>query len=172
MLFIPLPLPLLNAQNIKQLVIKQAFKWAILVTMLVRGMKTNATWGCLVCDTDSIYQTNTYDNRSLSSLDTRNFYCQPPSIASYHGSAVSAITLRCQKSGNSRWFVAEEDSVNHGGTISRNGKACRCRCCTSQMTEVCGRPLLQRGLLEYPNDAWASQVLVSSACAACSMVLG
>ena len=58
--------------------------------------------------------------------------------------------------------VAGEDLVNHGRT-SRNGQANRCcHCCTSQMTEVDGQLVQQIHLSKYyPNDAWASRILVS-----------
>ena len=64
-------------------------------------------------------KTNQYGNRSIYSPDVRNCYCQPPSVASYHGSAMSIVTIRCQNytTGNSRMVVAaEEDRVNHGRT--------------------------------------------------------
>ena len=58
-----------------------------------KPLKTNATGGCLAYHTENIKRTNMYGNRSLSSLDVRSFYCQPPSVASYHGSAVCIDTL-------------------------------------------------------------------------------
>ena len=58
--------------------------------------------------------------------------------------------------------VAEEDLVNHGMTTTKNGHASRCRhCCASQMTEVDEQSSQQVHLSKYPNDAWASRVLVS-----------
>ena len=54
-----------------------------------------------------------------------------------------------------------KDRVNHGRTTSRNGRASRCRyCCSSRMTEVDGQSSQQMHLLECPNDAWMSRVLV------------
>ena len=47
------------------------------------------------------------------------------SITSYHGSAMSVVTIRCQRSCyKEQWVVVatEEDLVNHG-TTSRNGQA-------------------------------------------------
>ena len=58
--------------------------------------------------------------------------------------------------------VADEDCINHGGTSSKHGHASRCcHCCASQTAQVDGRPLHGwRRLLEYPNDALASRVLL------------
>ena len=36
--------------------------------------------------------------RSISSPDVRSFYCQPSHVASYHGSAMSVVTIRCRRS--------------------------------------------------------------------------
>ena len=55
-----------------------------------------------------------YDNWSVYSPDFRNFYCQPSSLASYHGSVMSAAKTRCQKSYCREQYVvgvAEEDRV-------------------------------------------------------------
>ena len=64
-----------------------------------------------------------------------------------------------------QWMVvvAEDDLVNHARTTPRNGQASRCRhCCASRMmTEVDEQSSQQMHLSEYPNDAWASRVLVS-----------
>ena len=90
-----------------------------------------------------------YGSRSVSWLNVRNVYCQLSHIASYHGSAMFAVTIRCQKSCYiEEWMVvvAEEDRVNHGGTISRNEQASHCRRCAvhcrRQKSMVCR-------LLEY-----------------------
>ena len=42
--------------------------------------------------------TNMHGNRSISSTDVRNCYCQPSNVASYPGLAMSAATIRFQKS--------------------------------------------------------------------------
>ena len=60
--------------------------------------------------------------------------CQSSSVASFHGSAMSAVTIRCQKSYYRELHmivVVEVDRVNDGGTTSRDGQASHCRCCTS-----------------------------------------
>ena len=63
-------------------------------------------------------------------------YCQPSSLASYHDSAMSTVTIRCQTV-----IVAEADRVNHEETTSMNEQAGYCRrYCTSQTTGVNGRP--------------------------------
>ena len=45
------------------------------------------------------------------------FYCQPSNVAIHHGLAMSAETIRCQKSycrEREMVVVAEEERVNHG----------------------------------------------------------
>ena len=70
-----------------------------------KSLKTNAAGGCLVYHTESIKPTDTHVNRPISSPDIRNFYYQLSSVASYHGSAMSAVMIRClnHTTGNSRW---------------------------------------------------------------------
>ena len=72
----------------------------------------------------------------LSSSDGRSFYCQPSSVASYHGSVMSIVMILCRRSYckvshivEEQWMVvvADEDIVNHGRTTSRNGQGRRCR---------------------------------------------
>ena len=64
-------------------------------------------------------------------------------VASCHGSAMSAVMMRCRKSCyKKRWMavVAEEDRVKHGRTTLRDGWASQCRhCCASRTTEVDGQ---------------------------------
>ena len=76
-----------------------------------------------------------------------------------------AVMIRRRRSYDlEQWMVvvADEYHVIHGRTTSRNGQATYCRrCCASQTTKVDGRPLQRRWVSEYPNDAWASRVLVS-----------
>ena len=43
--------------------------------------------------TESRTQTNMHDNRSISSLDVKNFYCQPSNVVSYHGSAMYDVMI-------------------------------------------------------------------------------
>ena len=68
-----------------------------------KPLKTNAT-GCLAYHTMNTKWTNMYVNSSIPSLDVRNFYyfCQPSSIASYHGSL--------------QWFSCEIGAGGEGGT--------------------------------------------------------
>ena len=47
-----------------------------------KPFKTSATGRCLAYHTESIKRTNSYGDRSTSSSEVRNFYCQPSSIAS------------------------------------------------------------------------------------------
>ena len=91
----------------------------------------------------SIKQTHMYGNSSISSPDVRSFYRQPSSIANYHGSAMSAVKIRYQKSyykmdwsrcrGRPRksWIDSSEEWT--GQSISSLLR-------TSQMTEVNGQP--------------------------------
>ena len=53
-----------------------------------RPLETNATGECFTYHTENKKQTNMHDNRSISSPDVRSFYCQPSSVARYHGSDV------------------------------------------------------------------------------------
>ena len=64
-----------------------------------------------------------HDSRSISSPDVKSFsfYYQPSSVASYHDFAMSVVMIRCTTR-NSGVVVAMEDLVNHGLTISRNGR--------------------------------------------------
>ena len=89
---------------------------------------------CIIQRTQNEYvwqEVNVFAGRQQLLLST--VQCQ-----SNHGLAMSAITIRCQKSHYSeQWMVvvAEEDCVTHGGTTSRNGQASHCRrCCAAQMT--------------------------------------
>ena len=72
-----------------------------------------------------------YGNRSISSPDVRNVYCQPPSVACYHDAAMSAIMIHCQ---------------NH--TTRNNGRYSRRR----------GRP---RRSWRYNIKEWIGQSLLS-----------
>ena len=78
---------------------------------------------------------------------------------------MSVVVIRCRRSFYKKQrmlVVAEEDLVNHEKSTSRNGQASRCRhCCTSPMTEADRQSSQQMHMSEYPNDAWASRVLVS-----------
>ena len=98
-------------------------------------------------------QTIIYGNRSIFLPDERRFYCQLSSVASYHGSSTSAITIRCQKPYyKEQWIVVltEEDPVNRGRTTSGNGQASPCRhCCTLQTIAVNRWPSQRRHLLDY-----------------------
>ena len=40
-------------------------------------------------------ETNKYDSKSVFSPDVRSFYCQPSSVTSYHGSAMSFTHFLC-----------------------------------------------------------------------------
>ena len=67
--------------------------------------------------TERIKQMNVWQQVDPSP-DVRSFYCQPSSIASYHGSAMSAVMIRCRSSyykEQSTVVVAEEDLVEHQG---------------------------------------------------------
>ena len=57
-------------------------------------LKENAAGECLVCHTESINK-RTYGNMSVSWPNIRSFYCHPVSVESYHGSAMSVVTIRC-----------------------------------------------------------------------------
>ena len=80
------------------------------------------------------------------------------------GSAMSVAMTRCRRSYNRAprtEGVAAVDRVNRGRTTSRNGRAGRCHHCSAlQRTGVNGRPSQRRHLSGYPNDAWASRVLI------------
>ena len=57
--------------------------------------------------------------------------------------------------------IADVDRVNCGRTTSSSGWASQCHHCSAlQRTGVDGWPSQQRHLLWYPNDAWASWVLI------------
>ena len=85
-----------------------------------RLLKTNAKGGWLV--TESIKQMDMYCNRSMSTRDVGSVYCQPPSVAICHDSAMSVVIIRCQRSDyKERWNIKVW-----------TGQASRCRhCCTS-----------------------------------------
>ena len=76
------------------------------------------------------------------------------------------VMIHCRRSYyKEQWMiglvVAYEDLVNHWRTTSVNGQASWCRhCCASRMTEVDGQWSQQMHMLGFPNDAWASRVLV------------
>ena len=76
----------------------RAGRWRRIERSKSRPLKTNATGECLAYHAESMKETNMYGNRSISSPDVSNFNSQPSSVTSYHGSAMSAITIRCQKS--------------------------------------------------------------------------
>ena len=88
----------------------------------------NGTSECLAYyrPTESMKQTNVYGNRrSISSMNVRSFYWVP-SVASYHGSAMSSSWYAAK--GHSWYYkeqwivvVAEEYLVNQRRTTSRNG---------------------------------------------------
>ena len=62
-------------------------------------------------NTKSIKQTNIYANRSISSPDVRSFYCQPSSVASFHGSAMLVVMIRCRIS----YYKEQLDGWRHRG---------------------------------------------------------
>ena len=76
-------------------------------------------------------------NEYVWQQDVRNFYCELPNIANYHGLATSAIMIRCQKLYYSeQWtaIITEEEHVSDGGTTSRNGHVSYCLCCCASQT--------------------------------------
>ena len=110
----------------------RAGRWRRIWRVESKPLKTNATGGCLAYVSYREHKTNKYrppyGSRPLSSLDARSFYCQPSRVASSHDSVMSADAIRCRRSYyKEHWMVlvAEEDRVNHGGTILRNGQASR-----------------------------------------------
>ena len=66
-------------------------------------------------------QTNVYGNRSISSPDVRNLYCQSSSVAGIHGSAISAVKKRCQKSYNREHYTV--DGSRHSGRLCKSWMA-------------------------------------------------
>ena len=73
-----------------------------------------------------------HKTKSLSSAHFRSLYCQPSSVASYHGSPMCVLMIRCQRLYyEKQWMAvnAEKERINHGRTTSRDGKASRCRHC-------------------------------------------
>ena len=102
-------------------------------------------------------------NEYVWQQDVRNFYCQPSSVASYHDSAMSVVTIRCQKP----YYIGIIDSSSR---LGRRRKSWR-----GNIIEWTGKSLLS--LLHIadnrsrwatitaetsvrcrstPNDAWAS----------------
>ena len=79
-----------------------------------------------------------YGNRSISSPDVWMAYCQPSRVASYHGSAMSTVTIACRKSySKEQYMVVVTDRINRGRAISECGQASYCRhYCASQPTEA------------------------------------
>ena len=117
--------------------------------------------GCLAYHTEIIKRTSTCGNRSISSPDIRNFYCQPPSVVSYHRSAMSAVTIRCQN------HATENSSLYDSRCRWRPRKSWRdnMKACTGQSLSSLLRiaddrspwmtwPLQRRRRSEYPSDAW------------------
>ena len=88
-------------------------------------------------------------------------YCQPSSVESYRGSAISVDMTHCRKPYNTeQWkaVVSEEEHLSPGGTTKGSGQASHCRHCNAmQTTEADMQPSQQRRLPECPNDALASQ---------------
>ena len=110
----------------------------------------------------SLFNTLNISNLSQQCIDInfkKNYECkdpsrltQPSSVASYHGSAMSASIIRCRRSYcRAPWTegVAEVDRVSRGRTTSRNGRA----------SPRCGRwaAITAEASVGYPNDAWASR---------------
>ena len=94
-----------------------------------RLLKTNATGGSVAYHTENTTQTNVYGNRSISLPSARSFYCKPSTVASYHGLAMSVVTIHCWRSCCRQQWVADvagEDRVNHRRTASRNEQASWC----------------------------------------------
>ena len=77
---------------------------------------------------------------------------------------VSVAMIRCWRSCcRAPWteVVPEVDRISRERTTSRNGRTSRCHHCYAlQRTGVDGRPSQRRHLSVFPNDAWASRVLL------------
>ena len=127
-----------------------------------RPLKTNVTREWLAYHTGSIKQTNMYGNMSLSSLDRRSFYCQPSSIGSCHGSAMSRHDA-LPKIVPQRIVDGSRRRERHRESWKDNIKKWTGKSMSSllRMTEVDGQSPQRMHLSEYPSDAWASRVLVS-----------
>ena len=117
----------------------------------------------IIQSTDSVQRTTTYGNRSISSSDIRNFFCQPSSVASYHGSAMSAVMIRCQRS----YILHRTVDGSRRWGISRKSCMSRTKKWTGQplwpllrVADVDEQPSQRMRLSEYRNDAWVSLELV------------
>ena len=85
-------------------------RWRRIWRRECKPLKTNATGECLAYHTWSTKRTNMYSNRSAYLPDVRSLYCQPSNVASYRGSAMSAVTTRCPKSYfKEQWMVVVAD---------------------------------------------------------------
>ena len=122
-----------------------------------RSLKTNATEECLAYHTGSIKQTNRgwqqvdilagSQERSLS-------HCQPSSVASYNGSAMYVVTIRCRRSHYKEQWMNSRRRGRPRKSWKDNGQASRCcNCYASRMTEVDGQSSQRTHLSEHPNDA-------------------
>ena len=121
-----------------------------------KPLKTNATGGCLAYHTESL---NEYVRQQVNILAGHHELLLS-TVASYHGLAMSAVTISCQKSYNREHGIRCRGR-NQGKTKSKNGQTSHCRrCCASQTTEVDGWPLQRTHLSEYPNNDWESWVWV------------
>ena len=62
---------------------------------------------------ESMKQTNMYGYRSISSSDFLSFYCQASSVASYHGSVMSIVMIRCRNhtTKNSGWKPSQKKTA-------------------------------------------------------------
>ena len=142
----------------------KAGRWRLIWRGKFRPLETDATEECLAYHTESISPTTMCGNGSTSSPDDRSSCCKPSSVASYHGSVMCVVIIRCRRSyykEMSTEDVAEEDRANQGRITSGNGQASRFRYCSAlQRIGTDGRPSRRRHLSGYPNDTWASWVVI------------
>ena len=97
-------------------------------------------------------------NRSVSSPNVRSFYCQPSTVANYHGSATSVVmNIRLQGTvdGSRRRGI-------HCKSWKENIKKWTGQSMSSwlRMTEADGLSSQRMHPSEYPQDAWVSRVSV------------
>ena len=127
--------------------------------------KVFVTEVCLVYHTRSTERTIVHGSRSISSPDVWNFYYQRSSVTSYHGSTMSAITIRCQTSFyREHWMevVAELDHVNPGGATSKMDIPVIVVLAVHRRRQKSMGDHQNRGVCRRThNDAWASPELVS-----------
>ena len=110
-------------------------------------IKQNATGGCLEYHTERTKQSIIYGNRSVSLPGVRSSYCQPSSVASYHGSVMPTVMTHVAEN------HTKEDQRKSLGITPNNEQASHCRrCCASQPTEVDRQASQQMHLSEYHND--------------------